>query len=300
MNVFLEKCRLANVVDVPVLKHLFEGCFCVSHAEVNFFFEKKFTLDNCLVCEVDGKVASALHLMDAELLCGCHCEKVCYVYAASTFPRYRKRGFMSALINYSFEVARGRGKAFSVLKPETLGLYRFYEKLGYKSFFKESFFSFNTEELFSILREKYCFKGIGKAYFDENITTTVNKLSKKMCTELGGIFWNGSHINYALEYNELCGGKAFVLEKGFLVCCLKSENTLEVSEFFCLTEDTLFELLFKALCTFNGVKKYIFKVPVGCFKGIVEEKVQYCGMIRELKEGVSVLDYSNPYIGFTL
>ena len=299
MNNFLKKCRLANSFEIPALKYLFETCFSASPAEVTFFFEKKFDLNNCLVYKADGKVVSALHLMDAELVHSCCSEKAYYVYAASTLPDYIKCGFMSALINYSFVIAKNRGKTFSVLKPEDLELYKFYEKLGYRKFFKESFFILNKRELFSLLKEKHHFEFTEENDFNKK-TSMIYDLLKRMCAKSGGICWSEDHINYALEYNKLCGGKAFVFEEGFLVCGLKNEHTLEISELFCLTKNTLFRLLFNLLYTFKNVKEYIFKVPVGCFKGILKEKVQYCGMIRGLKEGVKILDDGKPYIGFTL
>lgn len=51
----------------------------------------------------------------------------------ATLSEFRKRGIMSALIEYSLNDAKSGGDIYAVLLPANEGLYRYYASLGYRT-----------------------------------------------------------------------------------------------------------------------------------------------------------------------
>lgn len=210
---------------------------------------------------------------------------------------------MTRLLEYSFKVTKERGKSYSVLKPENTALYDFYQKLGYKKFFKESICTIERKELFKLIEPKIkCFQNVGNKYAENK---KLEEILRKNLISGGGIFFNENHIKYALEYNKLLGGSSYVLDDGFLICNLEGKDVLYISELFFLKEETLYNLLQGAYNDFQSVKKYVIKTPCGNnlngnVKNVFEEKVQYCGMIKSINGSKDLFHSASPYLGFTL
>ena len=84
------KLTISNNSMVPELKELYKESFCASDNEVDFFFDNKYREENCVVCLLEGKVVSALHMFDTFIL---NADKgktpAYYLYAAATLPQYR-------------------------------------------------------------------------------------------------------------------------------------------------------------------------------------------------------------------
>ena len=298
MEPLLAKYRVSKEQDIPQLKKIFKTSFDVSNEEVEFFFSQKFSLKNCLIGETDEKIVCALHLMDASFVFKSFNERVYYVYAAATLPEYRKKGLMTRLLEYSFKVTKERGKSYSVLKPENTALYDFYQKLGYKKFFKESIYTIERKEFFDLIKLRN--KSFKETNGEHTKKESPEEILKEALLNRGGILFTESHIKYALEYNKLLGGSSYVLDGGFLICNLENKDTLYISELFYLKEETLYSLLLKVYNEFKSVKKYIIKTPCGILKNIFEGKVQYCGMIRSMGGEEVFGDSEKPYLGFTL
>ena len=113
--------------DLPVLKSIWLDCFEEQEDAAALFFQRNHTVYHAYACESDGRLVSALYLIDGTL-CGCRAHYLC---GASTLPGYRKRGIMSALITYALEDASRRGDRYSLLYPANDALYGFYARLGY-------------------------------------------------------------------------------------------------------------------------------------------------------------------------
>lgn len=102
---------------------LWKDVFGDTEEEILFFLDycKNYS---CLGYFEDNKLVSMLFLVDCE-----YCtKKGKYVYAVSTYEQYRKRGFSSALIEYSKGLSD-----FLWLIPANDRLFEFYGKLGFKT-----------------------------------------------------------------------------------------------------------------------------------------------------------------------
>ncbi len=79
--------------------------------------------------EKDGNPVALLFALPCEISTEEKCFDAYYLFAAATKKAYRKKGYMSGLINNLIKEGRP-----IFLKPENQGLISFYEKLGFKKF----------------------------------------------------------------------------------------------------------------------------------------------------------------------
>ena len=297
MSVSGAKFRVSKYSDISELKELFKDSFEVTQEEVNFFFLKKFDAESCLVCELNGKVVSGLHLMDANIILRGFKERADYVYAAATLKNFRKCGIMSALLEYSFKVTEKRGKKFSFLRPETPNLYRFYEKFGYKNFFKENRLNLRRDELLNLLKsEKNTVPSNSLKASSNNVHLLLNVVLQK----IDGVLWPKNHIEYALHYNRLLKGKEFFVEGGFALATEKNNGMVEINEFFYKNKKAGTDILSLVYDNFRAAKTYYFKTAQDYFENIDGVKNQYCGMIRPVGFKGDFKAPLEAYLGFTL
>ena len=85
--------------------------------------------NGCIMAEADGKVVSAMYIMDGPTLYPFRQETLstAYTYALATLPEYRGRGIGTAVYKACSDAALERADAACVL-PAEAGLYSFYEK----------------------------------------------------------------------------------------------------------------------------------------------------------------------------
>ena len=84
---------------------------------VRFFFDNKVKLNNCIVCIENNKIISSLHIIPTKIYTNNGLIPVDYVYAATTLPEYRLKGYMSKLISVSNQISFLRGNKASILIP---------------------------------------------------------------------------------------------------------------------------------------------------------------------------------------
>ena len=86
----------------------------------------------------DGRIASALYLVDFELWSETKNLGDCaYLFAAATKSEYQNRGFMSGLVKYASELCAGRGQKGVFLFPQAQNkkLFKFYAKAGFEAIY---------------------------------------------------------------------------------------------------------------------------------------------------------------------
>lgn len=119
--------RMAELQDTAALARLWKTVFNDEDSFIIKFFKDRFRPYNAVVAEADGKIVSALHIVQCEMLT---CEGIypaSYVIGASTAPAYRGQGIMSEILQYCKNLSRNRCIA---LFPAVRG---FYEKQGFKT-----------------------------------------------------------------------------------------------------------------------------------------------------------------------
>lgn len=114
--------------QISGLRTLWEGAFGDTDAFLDSFFETAFSPLHCRCITDNGQVLAALYWFD----CVCGGSKIAYIYAVATQKASRGQGLCSRLMEDTHTVLSQTGYAGALLVPGSEGLFRFYEKMGYK------------------------------------------------------------------------------------------------------------------------------------------------------------------------
>lgn len=114
------------------LKKLWFEVFGDSEEYISLMFEKGYTPSEVFAEISDGKVVSALYLLECNINSGDDVYKGRYLYAAATLADYRKNGIMSKLIDEAKRYVAEEGIVFIALVPASEKLYGYYGKYGFK------------------------------------------------------------------------------------------------------------------------------------------------------------------------
>lgn len=117
-----EEIRFTN--DRSEITALWAAVFKDSESDISFFLDNCLN-KRCLALYSDSQLASMLFLVECAY-CG---KKGAYIYAVSTYERFRRRGFAGRLIEY----AKTLGCDFLWLIPANESLFDYYAKFGFKT-----------------------------------------------------------------------------------------------------------------------------------------------------------------------
>ena len=127
----------ASPEQIPALTSLWLTAFPEDQpVEIARFFQTVFRPECCLVSTVDGRPASMAFLLPAVLETGSGAFSLQYIYAAATLPDFRGQGMFGRLLRRAQELGRDQGLVASFLRPAGAGLAQYYERFGYRPFFR--------------------------------------------------------------------------------------------------------------------------------------------------------------------
>ena len=115
--------------DLPLLADLWKEAFADSEDFINGFFETAFSPEHTLCIKDEGRVVSALYILD----CSFEGEPIAYIYAVATAEQYRGRGLARRLMESAYEILKEKGYAGAILVPGSKELFAMYGKLGYRT-----------------------------------------------------------------------------------------------------------------------------------------------------------------------
>lgn len=116
--------------DIPALRALWREAFSDGDVFLNIFFESAFSLSRASVAREGREILGALYWFDCELWG----EKYAYIYAVATTEKHRGKGVCAALMSATHEHLSALGYVGAILVPGEPSLFKFYEKMGYKTF----------------------------------------------------------------------------------------------------------------------------------------------------------------------
>ncbi len=125
---------------------LWDKCFSEEDKRfVDLYFEKRYTDDDNVFIEKDGKVVSALQLISYPFsyygkTIGC-----AYLSGCATDPDYRSQGLMSNLIAKTLRKAKADGSCFAALIPASESLFNYYAGNGFVTTFDYSKIRINSQ-----------------------------------------------------------------------------------------------------------------------------------------------------------
>ena len=169
----MESFSLAKPEDGSELIDITMEAFNEPFSTVKFVFENRIDFDHCYVCKVGGKIVSLVHVFPMDIKLNNKIFKSSYIYGACTLPKYQGKGYMTRLLNFLEKDLKEKNRDFVFLVPETKSLVPFYEKSGYKNFFKTKMVEFTNIEF-----KNLCKKTIKKEIRDLITSNDDNKEQK--------------------------------------------------------------------------------------------------------------------------
>jgi len=123
----------------PKLKEMWKLCFGDSDEFIRFYFDKIYQDDNTLVLlPEDGLPAASLQILPYQIkIRNCKYDAG-YISGAMTHPAYRRKRYMTQLLNVAFDEMRKQAFTFSFLIPQEDWLFDFYAQYGYEKAFPKS------------------------------------------------------------------------------------------------------------------------------------------------------------------
>ena len=281
------------------LLDIWQVCFEEQLAPVRYFFDTYFEPQNCLVYEVNDEAVAMVHLLPAHIVCNNTLLQAHYIYAASTLPAHRSKGYMGALLQQAAEIGAKRGDMYSFLLPSHSELYRYYGHLGYVPYFQTRFVTLPSCQLYALAA------GGQKSALTPNYQQVESSRNAHIHATDGSVIWSEKAISYATGISQLYGGRLICSQEGnqyaYALCSATDGESCTVVEIVA-DESTIADLLATILDQVPA-QTYNFRLPA--FSSIFAQQGQVSthGMIKPLV-GNSPLDLKNvanlPYLGLTL
>lgn len=120
------KIRFCNKEDIDYIRELWEYCFNDSPEYVDFYFENKFSPENTILLDDQGRAVSSIHMNQHSLSLNFKKFDVSYIVGVSTLPEVRGSGKMKELMEYSLRHMYESGQEVGILMPIDFRLYRRY------------------------------------------------------------------------------------------------------------------------------------------------------------------------------
>ncbi len=189
--------------DIPRLRVLWKDAFSDEDSFLDRFFGAVFSPDHTLVLKNDGKIVSALYIIDCEF----KGSKLGYIYAVATDKAHRSQGFATRLLEYSDRYMKSHGYSAVILRPASEELFGFYEGLGYNITL--------SKDRFEVAAEGIC--EINKISAEEYA-----RIRRELAPD-GAVLQSGAALGL-LDGNLYCG-------KGFLLAAEEKNDLLYAAEF---------------------------------------------------------------------
>ncbi len=115
--------------QIPRLRALWQEAFGDDDSFLDSFFSEAFGRKRCRCVTVDGKIVAMLYWFDCEYAN----KPIAYIYAVATAEGYRGQGICNKLMKDTHKHLRNLGYTGAVLVPGSEALFKFYERMGYKT-----------------------------------------------------------------------------------------------------------------------------------------------------------------------
>lgn len=192
---------------LPQLNKLWNACFGDEIEYSSFFFSHKMigdeVFENQFVYMQDQKAVSMLSVLYATIRTDNGVMPFWYIYGVATQPEYQKRGFAGELIRHVLSRAIEKNAAVGLV-PASEGLFGYYKRFGFETFFYKCKQCFTVEcnaEVDTELMKNVKIESVSPAKY--------NVLRNETFHVAGCVQWDDKAVEYALMENRNLGGMAY-------------------------------------------------------------------------------------------
>lgn len=281
------------------LADIWQVCFNEPARPAKYFLNNYFAPKNCLVYKVNGKIASVVYTLPAEISSVSDPVQAHYIYAAATLPKYRGHGYMASLLAAAAIIKAKQGDMYSIVLPADTQLYKLYQKSDYLKFFNIRKKSLSLEEMTSLAEKGV----INKTLLTYN---QINKLrNSKLVQSPGSVLWSDRGVGFAIGMGKIYEDKVICSRTGrkpaYAYCRKINDNVCIIMEL--MADDDTINNLAANIISYIPAEKYIFRLPNSSSFFGEKGKSSYFGMIKPIGGSVlSRIGYKSgvPYLGLPL
>lgn len=262
---------------------LWNECFGDRRSYIEYFLMNCPNI--CIGYLEDGHLRSVLFLLDGHI----DRFRISYIYAACTDKKYRGRGLMSALVEYTIQYCNDNNYDGIFLVPGEESLYDYYSRFGFESCFFRNESKISCDISFPYLAET------------NDVRKTVT-LRKRLLESIDSFAFGDEITEYSVREHLNSGGKIFIKESETLNCLLFlliSDGKFVIKELLC---DDFVEML-KNIKQFtnNDTENVYIRNPIVYNSKDIEVKCTKCGMCYFLTDeikhsSVGKLFYAGIYL----
>ena len=231
--------KLAEYYMIDSLKNIWKECFHDSMEFIDYFFDTMFEPKSTVVCTLNNDPIAMVYMLDNFIIESGNKIPSCYLYAVGTLPKFQKRGYMKKLISYAEKVAIKNKKKYITLFPAERNLCSFYERLGYKDFFKTKIVSLSKQEM--------CKLSNGCHVTSDNLSIdSIFDIRCKAFNRDGNIYWDKKVFKYAYETNNIYNGITLSYGESYAIC-RRVNDEVQIIESVLKSEDlcNMLSLIYK-------------------------------------------------------
>lgn len=204
------------------VKRLYQLSFDDDSSFVKFYFSHRYSFENTVTESRDGRIVSAMQILDYSINIWDNMYEVGYLSAACTLEEYRGKGIMTELVKKTHQKMYKDGKSLSALIPANDGLWIYYGKLGYATCFKRSTSRFIMAEFKKMDNDNITI--VGSEDFDARL---YDFFSKKMNERKNYLQHDIADFKTIVEFYTAFGGIASVaMRNDSIVGLIFAENDL--------------------------------------------------------------------------
>lgn len=295
----------ANANQKEEIAQLWQACFGERREAIDYFLERVFAPEHCLVHVEDSRVVAMVHMLPARMVHEEATVQVHYIYAAATDPGFRSRGLMGALLEQAFSYGETRGDACSFLLPSEPSLYDYYGRHGYVPYFRTRFAEVCVDELGLPAPEA---EGFTASSVDNlpQLESARRLRDSQLAEDVGSIIWPFSYLDYAAKVNSIYSGQTLALWdregvlRGYALHSPVAEGSVEISEV--ISGKGSWREMLRYVSRTTGANRLRLRLAENSpiLSGLGE--VKSFGMARPLGNFMlpGVIPGRSPYIGLTL
>ncbi len=193
-------------MTIDALKALWKQAFGDTDDFIGGFFDVGFSPERCCTLAQNGRLAAALYWFD----CLWDGRKIAYIYGVATDMDFRGQGLCRKLMENTHRHLQNNGYAGAALVPAEAGLYRMYEKMGYRGFCP--------------VEKRTVASGVPAAQVQKILLDEYAQLRLERLPA-GGIVQGAETLRFYETYG------SFYRTGGSIFCAAREEDTLYIQEF---------------------------------------------------------------------
>lgn len=262
--------RLSTEKDINGIITVWHEAFGDSEEDIRFFLGRKYIPENTVIYDDNGSVESVLFLLQGNLNINGKDYPSYYLYAACTSIKCRGKGIMAKMLEYSKNLANGRGIEFICLRPGEKSLFDYYKKHGYQTVFFSKKLTVNRE--------------------------SITKRTSCVSEPFDYFKWDDDAVKFAVDHNRYFGGNDFTECKSHLLYTVHNDCVYVKEYAFTSNKIPYYSTI---LMSRYSLDKVIFNLPSVFPTNIGEYIIEPDGMAISCGN-TDIKLINNGYLGLTL